>query len=362
MTTLTMRVPFLDVGASYRALQGEIDRAVADVLASGSYILGEQVAAFEQEYAAFTGARYCVGVGNGLDALTLCLLALGIGMGDEVIVPSNTYIATWLAVSRTGAVPVPVEPDLWSFNIDPARIERAITPQTRAIMPVHLYGQPADLAAINAFGLPVIADAAQAHGARIDGQPIGGMATMTAWSFYPSKCLGCFGDGGAVTVQDEATADRIRRLANYGRVSQHFNTEQGINSRLDEIQAAVLRVKLPHLDEWNRRRRYTAACYLDELDRCGLLLPVVPTWAGPVWHQFVMRTAQRSALQKHLFALGIETAIHYPLAPAAQPAYAGFPRSPIADHLAQEVLSLPIGPHMTDEQMATVIDGIRSFQ
>jgi len=361
MTTLTVRVPFLDVGATYRALQGEIDRAVADVLASGSYILGEQVAAFEQEYAAFTGARHCVGVGNGLDALTLCLLALGIGTGDEVIVPSNTYIATWLAVSRTGAVPVPVEPDLWSFNIDPERIEAAITPQTRAIMPVHLYGQPADLAAImavaDAYGLAVVDDAAQAHGARL------GPSTMTGWSFYPTKCLGCFGDGGAVTTDEGALADSVRRLANYGRVSRYRNDDQGINSRLDELQAAVLRVKLPHLTEWNRRRKEIAGRYTAAFQ--GISGLIVPGEVGrSVWHLYVVRSFRRDALALHLSGWGVETAVHYPVPPHRQRAYAKARPAylPNADELGKEVLSLPIGPHMSDEDVDAVIEAVRSFR
>ncbi len=361
--TTAVPVPFLDVGATYRELHAEIDQAVADVLHSGRYIRGPQVEAFEQEWADYCGARYCVGVGNGLDALYLSLRALDIGPGDEVIVPSNTFIATWLAVSRTGATPVPVEPYPRTFNLDPARIGDAITERTKAIMPVHLYGQPADLDAIYGFHLPIVNDAAQAHGARLNGQPIGGLTAATGWSFYPAKCFGCFGDGGAVTTNDPEIARRVRALANYGSEFRDQHDEQGINSRLDEIQAAVLRVKLPHLARWNGRRTEIAGRYLTALADAPLTLPAVPSWADPVWHLFVIRTTQRDALQEHLTERGIETLVHYPIPAHRQDAYIRMHgrNLPIAERLAREVLSLPIGPHMSDEQIGAVIDGVNTF-
>ncbi len=359
--TVTVRVPFLDVGAPYRELHAEIDAAIADVLASGRYIRGPQVEAFEQEWADYCGARYCVGVGNGLDALYLSLRALNIGAGDEVIVPSNTFIATWMAVSRCGATPVPVEPDPRTFNLDPNRIGEAVNDRTRAIVPVHLYGQPAD-PFYQTFGLQVIYDAAQAHGAICDDDGIGGMGDATGWSFYPCKNLGCFGDGGAVTTNDPEIARRVRSLANYGSEFRDHHDEQGINSRLDEIQAAVLRVKLPHLARWNKRRVEVAERYLSALAG-AVTLPVVRSWAQPAWHLFVIRSAQRDALQEHLAERGIETLIHYSVPPHRQDAYIRMHgrNLPIAEHLAAEVLSLPIGPHMTDEQVTAVIDGVNSF-
>ncbi len=355
--TVAVRVPFLDVGASYREMRSEIDQAIADVLASGRYIRGPQVEAFEQEWADYCGARYSVGVGNGLDALYLSLCALDIGAGDEVIVPSNTFIATWLAVSRTGAMPVPVEPDPRTFNIDPVLIGAAVTERTRAIMPVHLYGQPADLEAIYRSGLPIVDDAAQVHGTRIEG-----MATATAWSFYPTKNLGCFGDGGAVTTNDPEIARRVRALANYGSEFRDHHDEQGINSRLDELQAAVLRVKLPHLARWNKRRVEVAERYLSALAGT-VTLPVVRSWAQPAWHLFVIRTAQRDALQEHLADRGIDTLVHYSVPPHRQDAYIRMHgrNLPIAERLAREVLSLPIGPHMSDQEVDAVIDAVNSF-
>src|ERR1035441_7113136 len=261
-----MTVPFLDLGASYREIQAELESAILASVRSGWYIGGQDVEAFEQEFAAFTETRYCVGVANGLDALRLSLLAMGIGAGDEVIVPSNTYIATWLAVSQSGATPVPVEPVESTYNLDPERIEAAITPRTRAILPVHLYGQPADIDPIVSIaekhGLRVLEDAAQAHGARYKGRRVGGHGDVVAWSFYPGKNLGALGDAGAVTTNDSELADRIRVLRNYGSRVKYVNEVQGCNSRLDPVQAAALRVKLRHLDEWNRseERRVGKEC------------------------------------------------------------------------------------------------------
>jgi dTDP-4-amino-4,6-dideoxygalactose transaminase len=363
-----MTIPFLDLGAAYRELQPEIDAAVARVLASGWYILGAEVAAFEAEYAAYCEARHCIGVANGLDALHLALRALDVGPGDEVIVPSHTYIATWLAVSHCGATPVPVEPDARTYNLDPDRIEAAITPRTKVILPVHLYGQPADLDPILAIarrhGLRVVEDAAQAHGARYRGRRIGSHGDAVAWSFYPGKNLGALGDGGAVTTNDADLADRLRVLRNYGSREKYVNEVQGFNSRLDPIQAAVLRVKLHHLDEWNTRRKSIATHYTSCLPPhpSRLTLPHVPDWAEPVWHLFVIRHPQRAALQRHLTAAGIGTLVHYPIPPHRQPAYAaagyGEAAFPLATSLADEVLSLPMGPHLAANDVARAIQEV----
>ena len=357
-----MQIPFLDVGAAYKELKPEIDAAIARVLDSGWYILGPEVEAFEAEYAAYCEAEHAIGVANGLDALHLALLAMGVGPGDEVIVPSNTYIATWLAVSQCGATPVPVEPVEATYNIDPARIEAAITPATRVILPVHLYGQPADLDPILAIarkhGLRVLEDAAQAHGARYKGRRIGAHGDAVAWSFYPGKNLGALGDGGAVTTNDPELADRIRVLRNYGSRVKYVNEVKGFNSRLDPIQAAVLRVKLRVLDEWNARRRGIAQRYLEGLAGSGLVLPQVPEWAEPVWHLFVVRHPERDALVKRLNEAGVGTLIHYPVPPHLQAAYAemgfGVGAFPVAERMAGEVVSLPMGGQMAAEGVEVI--------
>lgn len=363
----SVTIPFLDLKAAYVELRGEIDAAMARVLDSGWYILGAEVEAFEQEYAAYTGAAHCVGLANGLDALHLGLRALDIGAGDEVIVPSNTYIASWLAVSQCGATPVPVEPDALTCNLDPARIEAAITPRTRAIMPVHLYGQPADLDPILAIarrhGLRVIEDAAQAHGARYRGQRLGAHGDLVAWSFYPGKNLGAFGDAGAVTTNDAALAERLRVLRNYGSRVKYVNDEAGWNSRLDPIHAAALRVKLKHLDAWNERRRVLAASYGEQLAGLPLQLPQVPGWAEPAWHLYVVQTETRDELQQRLGAAGIGSLIHYPIPPHRQQAYASAGIAagslPIAEAMAERVLSLPLGPHLPIEAIARVAAALR---
>lgn len=363
------KVPFLDVGATYRELKAELDAAVGRVLESGWYIGGSEVEAFESEYSRYVGAEYCVGVGNGLDALHLALRAMGVGPGDEVIVPSNTYIATWLAVSYSGATVVPVEPDPATYNLDPSRIEAALTPQTKVILPVHLYGQPANLDPIlelaRKHGLYVLEDAAQAHGARYKGRCVGAHGDAVAWSFFPGKNLGAFGDAGAVTTNNPEIAEKITILRNYGSKVKYINELRGFNSRLDPIQAAVLRVKLKYLDEWNLRRRTIAAFYLEQLINTGLVLPHVPDWAEPVWHLFVVRTSERDNLQKHLEWSGIGTLIHYPIPPHRQEAYAylGLKEGslPIAEAIHREVLSLPIGPHLSLEEAKRVVEAVCSF-
>jgi dTDP-4-amino-4,6-dideoxygalactose transaminase len=357
-----MTVPFLDLVAAYQELQPEIDVAVARVLASGWYIAGPEVDAFETEYAAYCGAAHCIGVANGLDALHLTLRAMEVGPGDEVIVPSHTFIATWLAVSQCGATPVPVEPDARTFNIDPTLIEVAITPRTKAILPVHLYGQPADMDAIVAIarkhGLRVLEDGAQAHGARYKGQRLGAHGDAAAWSFYPGKNLGAMGDGGAVTTNDSQLAARLRVLRNYGSQKKYVNAVKGYNSRLDPLQAAILRVKLAHLDEWNIRRRAIAMRYRQGLEGHGLILPDVPAWADPVWHLYVVQHPLRDDLHKALASGGVGSLIHYPIPPHLQQAYASAGYKPgqfsIAENISSMCLSLPIGPQMQAASVARV--------
>lgn len=363
-------IPFLDLKATYTELKDELDAASERVLGSGWYILGEEVDAFEAEWAAYCGAKYCIGVGNGLEALHLILRALDIGAGDEVIVPSNTYIATWLASSYAGATAIPVEPDPRTYNLNPDRIEAAITPRTRAIMPVHLYGQPADMDAINAIArkhnLKVIEDAAQAHGARYKGRRVGALGDAAGWSFYPGKNLGAIGDAGAITTNDPVIAEKVRVLRNYGSRVKYFNEVKGFNSRLDPLQAAFLSAKLKHLDEWNTRRKILVQQYVSGLSKApDLIVPHVPEWAEPVWHLFVVRHAQRDALQQHLHAAEIGTLIHYPVPPHLSEAYrdAGWRAGqfPLAEQLAQSVLSLPMGPHLSTSAAEIVIDEITKF-
>jgi len=361
-----VNVPFLDLKSTYLELKSEIDDAVERTLASGIYILGPEVEAFEAEFASYCGAGECVGTANGLDALVLALRAMGVGPGDEVIVPSNTYIATWLAVSQCGAIPVPVEPCETTYNLDPALVEQAITSRTKVLLPVHLYGQPADLVPLLALArrrkLLVLEDAAQAHGARYRGQRIGGHGDAVAWSFYPGKNLGAFGDAGAVTTNNSEIAEKIRVLRNYGSRIKYVNEVRGYNSRLDPVQAAVLRVKLRHLDEWNARRRRIAYRYLKGLATTRLRLPQVMNGAEPVWHLFVVRDVKRERLRQALADLGIGTLIHYPVTPSRQVAYAdaGIASGalPLANKLAREVLSLPIGPHLSEASTDMVIRGV----
>lgn len=365
-----MNVAFLDFVGPYEELKAELDEAYFRFMRSAWYILGREVEAFEQEYAAYCGSRYCVGVGNGLEALHLILRAYGIGPGDEVIVPSNTYIATWLAVTQAGATPVPVEPDVRTFNLDPDRIAAAITPRTRAIMPVHLYGQPADMDPILALarkhGLKVIEDSAQSQGARYRGRRAGSLGDASGHSFYPGKNLGALGDAGAVTTDDTELADRVRVLRNYGSRKKYYNEVKGYNSRLDELQAALLRVKLRKLDEWNARRSSIARLYQKELKSAShLSIPFEPEWAESVWHLYVVRHPQRDRLQKELAEAGVGTLIHYPVPPHLSGAYAEGSWSansfPMAKDLADTVLSLPMGPHLQANQAQWVTDCVRQI-
>jgi dTDP-4-amino-4,6-dideoxygalactose transaminase len=362
------RIPFLDLGAPVRELRGDIDAAITRVLDSGWYLLGRELQAFESDFAAYVAAPHCVGLANGLDDLRLSLVVAGVGAGDEVIVPSNTYIATWLAVSQVGAVPVPVEPVEGTCNLDPARLAERLTARTRAIMPVHLYGQSADLDPILALarprGIPVIEDAAQCHGARYKGRRIGAHGDLVCWSFYPTKNLGALGDAGAVTTARADFAERLRVLRNYGSKVRYVCDEAGVNSRLEEIHAAVLRVKLAHLDDWNGRRCRIAAAYQAAFAGLpGLRLPEVPAWAEPVWHLYVVRHARREALREHLERAGIGAIAHYPIPPHAQKAYAGLGLTdadcPIAARLHRDVLSLPCHPQLSEAEVAAVIAAVR---
>lgn len=363
-------IPFLDLGETYCEIKGELDEAYRRVMNSGWYILGAEVEKFEEEYANYCGSNFCVGVANGLDALSLSLLACGIEPGDEVIVPSNTYIATWLAVTNIGAIPIPVEPDTKTYNIDVTLLESSITSRTRAIIPVHLYGQPASIDQINQiacrFDLKVIEDGAQSHGAKIDNVRLGCHGDAVAWSFYPGKNLGAFGDAGAVTTNSKEVYNRLKTLRNYGSKVKYRNEECGSNSRLDPLQAAFLSVKLKFLDEWNHRRSLIAHSYLTQLNNDRVLLPFVPDNLEPVWHLFVVQSENRDLLQESLKKDGISTLIHYPIPPHKQRAYSslGFDSSafPKASLIANQILSLPIGPHLCSEDSYRVIEAVNKFQ
>lgn len=362
-------VAFLNLAAAFEELKDELTVATQKVLQKGWYLLGEELAAFEAEFANYIGVKHCIGVGNGLDALHMILRAMNIGPGDEVIVPSNTYIATWLAVSHVGATVVPVEPCEKTYNLDPNLIAAAITKKTRVILPVHLYGQPADMEAINHIAkqhqLFILEDAAQAHGAHYQKKRVGNMGNATAWSFYPSKNLGAFGDGGAVTTNDDALAEKIKLFRNYGSAKKYINEFKGINSRLDELQAAILRVKLKYLDAWNKRRSMIAHRYLEALaTHSYLTLPFVANNCLPVWHQFVIRTKKRDQLQTYLANKNIQTLIHYPIPPHKQKAYAEMNHLTysLSETLHDEVLSLPIGPQMQEQEIDYIVQTLNEFQ
>lgn len=366
-----MTISFLDLRSAQLEVKKEIQQAIDSVMSDGIYIGGNEVSCFEHEFADYCEAKYAVGVGNGLDALVLALRALGVGNGDEVIVPANTFIATWLAVSAVGATPVAVEPLEDTYNLDPEGIESAIGERTKAIIAVHLFGQPADLQRIKNIasqrGIFLVEDAAQCVGARYRRQRIGGIGDITCWSFYPGKNLGALGDGGAVTTNDEALASQVRRLGNYGSKVKYEHELLGTNSRLDSIQAAILRVKLKHLDEWNDRRRRVAQFYATEIRNDLIRLPVVPIWADPVWHLYVVKCARRESLQRFLGEKGVQTIIHYPTPPHMQPAYlsggfrVGGGSLQLTERLSQEILSIPIGPHLSSEEARYVVDALNMF-
>jgi len=359
-----MQIPFLDLRASYLEIKDKLDSAALRVLDSGYWIMGSEVKGFEEEFASYCGVKHCVGLANGLEAIHLLLRVLGIGKGDEVIVPSNTYIASWLGVTHVGANIVPVEPIEGTHNLDPRLIEGAITTRTKAIMPVHLYGQPADMDPINYIArkhnLYVLDDCAQGHGGRYNGRLVGNLADASAFSFYPSKNLGAIGDAGAITTNSDEIAEKIRVIRNYGSRVRYYNEVVGYNSRLDEMQAAFLREKLKYLDEWNSRRSKLAKIYLTELDGVtGITLPEVIKDAEPVWHLFVIRIQARDKIRELLSEKGIQTIIHYPVPPHLSQAYKGQDswvqkNLPIAARLAEEVISLPIGPQMKEEDVQFV--------
>lgn len=357
---------FLDLKALHAPLVEQLVASFQRVLDAGSFILGDELRAFESAFAEYCGTRHCIGTGSGLDALTLTLRAAGIGPGDEVIVPAQTFVATWMAVSNAGATPVGADIDPVSHNIAPAAIEAAISPRTRAIIPVHLYGHPAEMTSILALaerhGLFVLEDAAQAHGARYQGRPVGSLGDAAAFSFYPGKNLGALGDGGAITTDDDALAERLRRLRNYGSARKYEHREIGFNARLDELQAALLRAKLPYLESWNRRRSEIAEQYLDQLSGHALdLPPAADAICQPVWHQFVITVDNRDSLQQRLAENGIPTMVHYPLPPHQQAAYTACPQRvpfPVAEAQARRCLSLPISPTLSNDDVNWIVSAI----
>jgi dTDP-4-amino-4,6-dideoxygalactose transaminase len=362
-------VPFLAMKDRFLELRDDLQRAYDRVMDSGQYILGDEVSALEQEFAAYCGAKACIGVANGLDALVLSLLASGVGRGDEVLVPANTYIATWLAVSHCGATAVPVEPGP-DLNIDPAQAKRLVGPRTKAVLPVHLYGLTADMAPLLELaqdrGLAVVEDAAQAHGATYHGKRagnLGGAKGATGFSFYPTKNLGAFGDAGAVVTNDPEVADRIRLLRNYGSPKKDHHVVRGYNSRLDPLQAAFLRAGLQRLDAWNRRRDAIARIYFEELQgEARLALPLEFPNRTHVWHQFVIRHPERDRLRADLQRQGVHTLVHYPIAPHEQPAYRAEVKGsyPLTERLAREMVSLPMNPYLSDDQALRVCEAVRS--
>ncbi len=363
-------IRFVDLAAQHSKLKSELDRAISDVISSSGFILSAAVDQFEQEFARFVGVSHAIGVSNGGDALRLALLALDIGPGDEVIVPANSYIAAALAVSAVGARPVLVDCDPTTYSIDPARVERAVTSRVRAVMPVHLGGQAADMDPIlelaSRFGLVVVEDAAQAHGARYRDRACGSMGIAGCFSFYPSKNLGALGDGGAVVTSEPRVVERVRRLRNYGQDVKYQHVEKGWNARLDAIQAKVLSVKLPHLEEWNEARRRHAASYRELLMGVGdLVLRREPDDRIDVYHLFMVETDARDALQRYLREHGIETVIHYPVPIHLQPAYAelghGPDSFPHTERLARRTVSLPMYPELTEEEIREVSSTIREF-
>lgn len=363
-----MNIPFLNLKASYLEIREEIEKASIRVFQSGHYINGQECIDFENDFALYCESKYCVGVGNGLDALRLILEAYEIGNGDEVIVPSNTFIATWLAVSQVGATPVPVEPDSNTFNINPKLIEAAITKKTKAIIVVHLYGQAADMDAITVvaktYNLKIIEDSAQAHGARYKGRQVGSLGDAAGFSFYPGKNLGAFGDAGAITTKNKTIAEKIRTLGNYGSKVKYQNEFKGQNSRLDELQAALLKEKLKKLNEWNIRRKKIAQYYLENINNNAIILPENPSWSDSVWHLFVIKCVDRDKFYSKLNIAGIGTMIHYPVPPHLSGAYREYAdfELPVAAELARTVLSLPIGPHLTlgdAEYIVNTINGIK---
>ena len=364
-----VKVPFGDLARQYRSIAGEIDAAVNRVLGRGWFVLGQEVESFEREFATYIGVRHAVGVGSGTEAIHLALIAAGVSPGDEVITAANTCVPTVSAISFAGAATVLVDVDHDSFNLDPAKLESAITPRTRAILPVHLYGQAADLDAILEIGrrrqIPVIEDVAQGHGATYREKKLGAFGLASAFSFYPSKNLGAYGDGGAVVTNDDDVATRLRQLRNYGEERRYFHTTKGFNSRLDEIQAAVLRVKLDYLEDWNTRRREIAGLYDRGIVNPLILKPARMDYGTHNYHLYVIRTERRDELRRHLASLGIGSLIHYPVPIHLQKAYSELGKArgsfPIAERCSDQVLSLPIFPELSDQEVLEAADAVNSF-
>ncbi|WP_461201876.1 DegT/DnrJ/EryC1/StrS family aminotransferase [Anoxybacillus sp. TBDG-1] len=362
-------IPFLDLRALNAMYRNDIQEAIERTIHRGWYILGEEVQSFEKEFAQYCQTKHAIGVANGLDALTLILRGYGIGEKDEVIVPANTYIATILAVSLVGAKPVLIEPDMMSYNIDPEKIEEKITERTKAIIVVHLYGQVANMRAIKKiaqkYQLKVIEDAAQAHGALYEGKRVGNLGDAAGFSFYPGKNLGALGDGGAITTNNDQLAEKLKALRNYGSIEKYVNLYKGCNSRLDEIQAAILRVKLKYLDEDNEKRRNIAEYYLEHIKNGGVTLPIVQNRdrLSHVWHLFVVRVEHREKFQTHLKKYGIQTLIHYPIPPHKQRAYKEWNNLylPITEEIHRTVVSLPISPVLHLEDVKKIVKTINSY-
>ena len=363
-----MKVPFLDLNSSHHEIKHELDRAILNSVWSGRFISGPEVDAFEEQFADYLGVQHCITVGNGLDALVIALLSAHIMPGDEVIVPAHTFIATWLAVTKVGATLVPIDVDISSLNIDVEKIEAEITPRTKAIIAVHLYGRPANMKALTEisqkYGIEIIEDAAQAHGALYNNTKIGAHSKYAAWSFYPGKNLGAFGDGGAITTTDNEVAQKMRLLRNYGSNEKYVHKVAGMNSRLDPLQAAVLSVKLRYLDKWNKRRKEIANTYTDNLRHFPIHLPAQDRDYESSWHLYPIRFEKRDLLQTALKKLGVETLIHYPIPPHKQEAYRGLKldpdKFPVAGKISNELLSLPIGPGLSDKELRYVISCIQS--
>ncbi len=360
-------INFLNLHKINERFRNEIDERITQVLDSGWYILGEQVRVFEKNFANFCGVKHCIGCANGLDALNLIIKAYGFSTGDEIIVPANTYIASILAISQNGCTPVLVEPDIDTYNINPDLIEQKITENTKAIMVVHLYGQAVEMEKIwdiaKRYNLKIIEDSAQSHGAIYKGKRAGNLGDASGFSFYPGKNLGCMGDGGCVTTNDDELAYRIRAIANYGSDYKYHHIFKGTNSRLDEIQAAVLDIKLKHLDEDNKRRREIAKFYRENIKNPNIILPQLKEEENHVWHIFAVRTNDRDKLKKHLEDNGIETNIHYPTAPHKQECYKELEHLsfPVSEKIHKQVLSLPISPVLTRNEVMQVVEVINGY-
>ncbi len=360
-----MQVEFMNLSRQYLVIQEEVSKAISKVFSKSEYILGSELRAFEKEFADYNGAKHCIGVASGTDALKLSLLSLGIGKGDEVIVPANSYIATALAVSETGATPIFCDCEKVSLNVDPESVKKNLSPRTKAIMPVHLYGQPCDMDPLIDLAkendLRIVEDACQAHGAEFKSRKCGAIGTLGCFSFYPTKNLGCYGDGGAILTGDEALADRIRMLRNYGQSKKYYHDIKGFNSRLDELQAAILRVKLRRLDEFNEKRRANAKLYHELLQESSITLP--PLKKGAVYHLYVVRSKKRDQLRDYLEKQGIQTAIHYPVPIHKQNAYNSAPNYnlPICETASSEILSIPFFPEIFEKEINHVCENIRRF-